>query len=166
MTKSARNKSKPLAPKASGVRQTIDSPQQPALPRSRYRFIALVTKEIRLPFVRYIPGRNHPHYWQPEETQDYEEACFLGRQYAAHLAQLLKNNQLHIGRGLLHRIARDIDYSDRSHRRGLQLGFFNYLEVLLGLAGRRLNLYRHVEAVHELHRSLGVLAWLERKRKR
>ena len=166
MTKSARNTPHLSTPPASGVRQIIDAPQQPALPRSLYRFIALETKETRLPFVRYLPGRTYPHYWQPAEVEDYEAACALGRQYAAHLAQLLKNNQLHIGRGLLHRIARDIDYSDRSHRQGLRLGFFNYLEVLLGLAGRRVNLYRHVEAVHQLHRSLETLAWLESKRKR
>ncbi|PTU71076.1 hypothetical protein DBB33_17210 [Chromobacterium haemolyticum] len=72
---------------------------------------------------------------------------------------------MYIGHGLLHHIACDIDCSDRSHRHGLQLGFLNYLEVLLGLAGPRLNLYLHVGAVHELHRSLGVLVWLERKHK-
>lgn len=164
MTKSARNQPS-LSASPSGVRRIIDAPQQPAMPRSLYHFIALETKETHLPFVRYLPGRTYPHYWQPEEVADYEAACALGRQYAAHLAQLLKSNQLHIGRGLLHRIARDIDYSDRSHRRGLRLGFFNYLEVLLGLAGRRVSLVRHVEAMHQVHRGLDALARLERKRR-
>lgn len=158
--------STPSHSKDPAVQQDSVSPQQPALRRYQYRCVSVETKATRLPFVRFIPGRNHPHYWQPAEPEDYAEACMLGRQYAAHLAQWLKSNELDAGRGLLLRIARDMDHSDRSHRNGLRRGFFNYLETLLCVAGRQLNLYRHVEAMHQLQRSRDLMACLEGKRRR
>lgn len=156
--------STPSHSKVQAVQQGSVSQQQPALPRSLYRFTSLETKEIRLPFVRYLPGRDYPHYWQPAEPKDYAEASRLGRQYAAHLAQWLKTNSPDAGHGLLLRIARDMDHGDRSYRNGLRRGFFNYLEVLLVVAGRQLNLFRHVEAMHQLQRSRDLLSWLENKR--
>lgn len=54
---------------------------------------------------------------------DYSEACAIGRQYAAHLAQLLKTNRQHAARGLLFRITSDMDFADKSHRIGLCKGF-------------------------------------------
>ncbi|MFC4489726.1 hypothetical protein [Chromobacterium aquaticum] len=125
---------------------------------SRYRFPSSEAKDLRLPFVRRVPGRTYPHYWQPAEPRDYSEACAIGRQYAAHLAQLLKTNRQHAARGLLFRITSDMDFADKSHRIGLCKGFFNYLEMLLNLAVERVDLAQHVEAVQQLYLCLEQIA--------
>ena len=91
-------------------------------------------------------------------AQDYSEACAIGRQYAAHLAQLLKTNRQHAARGLLFRITSDMDFADKSHRIGLCKGFFNYLEMLLNLAVERVDLAQHVEAVQQLYLCLEQIA--------
>ncbi|MBK0413672.1 hypothetical protein JD974_04555 [Chromobacterium haemolyticum] len=134
--------------------------------RSRYRFPSSEAKDLRLPFVRRVPGRTYPHYWQPAEPQDYFEACAIGRQYAAHMAQLLKTNRQHAARGLLFRIASDMDFADKSYRIGLCKGFFNYLEMLLNLAVERVDLAQHVEAVQQLYLCLEQLAETQQQQRR
>lgn len=143
----------------------LDSVSQlpPLGPRSRYRFAGPHAKDLSLPFIRRIAGRTYPHYWQPAEPKDEFEACALGRQYAAHLAQMLKLNRQHSARGLLFRIASDMDFSDRSHRRSMCKSFFNYLEILLNLGVQQIDLPKHVGAVQQLYRSLDELETLQRK---
>ena len=138
----------------------------PLGPRSRYRFAGPHAKDLSLPFIRRIKGRTYPHYWQPAEAKDEFEACALGRQYAAHLAQMLKLNRQHSARGLLFRIASDMDFSQRGHRRRMCKSFFNYLELLLNLGVEQVDLPRHVEAVNRLHLSLDELEALPRKLRR
>ncbi|MBN3003576.1 hypothetical protein JW897_07470 [Chromobacterium alkanivorans] len=142
------------------------SPLPPLGPRSRYRFAGPHAKDLSLPFIRRIAGRTYPHYWQPAEPKDEFEACALGRQYAAHLAQMLKLNRQHSGRGLLFRIASDMDFRDRSHRRSMCKSFFNYLEVLLNLGAQQVDLAQHVEAMQRFHLSLDELETLHRKPRR
>ena len=142
------------------------SPLPPLGPRSRYRFVGSEAKDLSLPFVRRIKGRTYPHYWQPAEPKDEFEACALGRQYAAHLAQLLKLNRQHSARGLLFRITNDMDFSQRGHRRSMCKSFFNYLEILLNLGVQQIDLPKHVEAVQQLYRSLDELDTLQRKPRR
>ncbi|BBH11952.1 hypothetical protein [Chromobacterium haemolyticum] len=131
------------------------SPLPPLGPRSRYRFVGSEAKDLSLPFVRRIKGRTYPHYWQPAEPKDEFEACALGRQYAAHLAQLLKLNRQHSARGLLFRITNDMDFSQRGHRRSMCKSFFNYLEILLNLGVQQIDLPKHVEAVQQLYSEPG-----------
>ncbi|WON82540.1 MULTISPECIES: hypothetical protein [Chromobacterium] len=146
--------------------QNRASPLAPLLPRSRYRFAGSEAKDLSLPFIRRIAGRTYPHYWQPAEPKDEFEACALGRQYAAHLAQLLKLNRQHSARGLLFRIASDMDFSDRGHHRSLCKCFFNYLEMLLNLGAQQVDLVRHVEAVQRFYLSLDELYAVQRNPRR
>ncbi|MCS3804342.1 hypothetical protein HNO92_001934 [Chromobacterium alkanivorans] len=146
----------------------LDSVSQlpPLGPRSRYRFAGPHAKDLSLPFIRRIKGRTYPHYWQPAEPKDELEACALGRQYAAHLAQMLKLNRQHSARGLLFRIASDMDFRDRGHRRSMCKSFFNYLEILLNLGAQQVDLAQHVEALQRFHLSLDELETLQRKPRR
>lgn len=145
------------------IRQDVASPLPPLGPRSRYRFVGSEAKDLSLPFVRRVKGRTYPHYWQPAEAENAFKASALGRQYAAHLAQLLKLNRQHAARGLLFRIACDMDFRDHSHRRSMCKSFFNYLEMLLSLGVAQIDLPRHVAAVQQLYLSLDELDALPRK---
>ncbi|KMN37533.1 MULTISPECIES: hypothetical protein [unclassified Chromobacterium] len=131
--------------------------QQPqAFPRRRrYHLRSLEQQEILLPFVRFCPGRTYPHYWQmPAPSKDYPADSAYGRECAAHLLQWLKDNREYVGKGLLSRVARDIDFDDRNGR-GQWMGFFNYLEQLLLLGADRVRIYRHVDGQHQLYLALG-----------
>ncbi|WP_152596915.1 hypothetical protein [Chromobacterium haemolyticum] len=62
--------------------------------RRRYKLAAIEQQEILLPFVRYTPERDYPHYWQmPETSEDFDAMCAYGRECAAHLLQWLKDNR-------------------------------------------------------------------------
>lgn len=135
-------------------------------PRRRYKLAAREQQETLLPFVRYLPSRNHPHYWQmPTAAENYAIACAYGRECAAHLLQWLKDNPEYVGSGLLSRVARDIDFDDHSQR-GHWMGFFNYLEHMLWLGARRVRVYRHLDNQHQLHDAQTLRAWLEARRQR
>ncbi|WP_227107347.1 hypothetical protein [Chromobacterium rhizoryzae] len=156
----------PPSAETQDIRLDSVSPLPPLGPRSRYRFAGPHAKDLSLPFIRRIKGRTYPHYWQPAEAKDEFEARALGHQYAAHLAQLLKLNRQHSGRGLLFRITNDMDFSQRGHRRSMCKSFFNYLEILLNLGVQQLDLPKHVEAVQRFHLSLDELNTLQRKPRR
>ncbi|AXT45963.1 MULTISPECIES: hypothetical protein [Chromobacterium] len=119
--------------------------------RRRYKLAAIEQQEILLPFVRYTPERDYPHYWQmPETSEDFDAMCAYGRECAAHLLQWLKDNRYYVGCGLLGRVARDISFDDREQR-GYWIGFFNYLEQMLFLGAQQVKVYRHVDSQHQMH---------------
>ncbi|WP_249605519.1 hypothetical protein [Chromobacterium sp. IRSSSOUMB001] len=70
----------------------------PILPRRRrYKLAAIEQQESLLPFVRYIPERHYPHYWQmPEADDDFDAMCAYDRECAAHLLQWLKDNRTYV----------------------------------------------------------------------
>ena len=90
-----------------------------------------------LPFIsspRHFRRHGSPHWgslWHVHRINDYEQACTIGREYAAHFAQYLKDNPEIVGHNLLGRIATDMDFHDASARRGYWIGFFSYLEQLV-----------------------------------
>ena len=69
--------------------------------------------------------------WHVHRIKDYEQARAIGREYAAHFAQYLKDNPEIVGQNLLGRIATDMDFHDASAKRGYWIGFFSYLEHLI-----------------------------------
>lgn len=86
-----------------------------------------------LPFVKHFPRSRQAriHYWQIPPSDDYAQACTVGRDYAKLFVQLLAQHPAWIGVNLLGCIAADIDYRDESPNRGYWVGFFTYLEGCL-----------------------------------
>jgi hypothetical protein len=72
-----------------------------------------------LPFVSI--KRGVPHYWQVTPTNDYGAACAKGREYAAHLAQYVKDNPAAVG--LFALIVGAIDHTDATPAKGYRVGF-------------------------------------------
>ncbi len=101
-------------------------------PRRHYR--ALKTE---LPFIagpQHFLKHGSLHWgslWHVHTIHDYEQARAIGREYAAHFAQYLKDNPEVVGQNLLGRIASDINFHDASAKRGYWIGFFSYLERLI-----------------------------------
>ena len=62
---------------------------------------------------------------------DPDKATLIGREYAAHFAQFLKDNPTQAGSNLLGRIAAEIRYNDPTAASGYWIGFFSYLERLI-----------------------------------
>ncbi|MCD5362696.1 hypothetical protein [Chromobacterium aquaticum] len=88
-------------------------------------------REAGLPFVGPAPDRNYPHYWRVPQCRTFPEAFDLGERYGAALLQLFHDYPDHAGNGLLGRIVRDMDLLDFSLQRGLPLGVFHHLEVMM-----------------------------------
>lgn len=82
-----------------------------------------------LPFV--VRDADTWHYWRTQTTGNYGMDCDLGREYAAHYLQWLKDNPGEIGGSHLSCIARDINYKS-AHSEGIWLAFFYFLEQQLG----------------------------------
>ena len=119
--------------------------------RRRYKLNTLEQQETLLPFVHLCPGRTYAHYWHmPAPSKHAPTDHAYGRECAAHLLQWLKDNRAYVGKGLLSRVARDIDFDDRDGR-GQWMGFFNYLEWMLLLGADRVRVYRHVDSQHQLY---------------
>ena len=101
-------------------------------PRRHYR-----TLNSELPFIaspRHFQGHGSPHWgslWHVHRINNYEQARAIGREYAAHFAQYLKDNPEIVGQNLLGRIASDMKFDDTSAKRGYWIGFFSYLEHLI-----------------------------------
>ena len=85
-----------------------------------------------LPFVhqsaRDLTSINH---WHVAPTNDYAEACAVGREYAAHFAQFMKDSPQWVGSNVLGRIVADMDFSDDTCAAGYHVGFFAHLESLI-----------------------------------
>ncbi|UJB32452.1 hypothetical protein [Chromobacterium sp. Beijing] len=135
-------------------------------PRRRYKLNALEQQSALLPFVRFCPGHTYPHYWQmPTPSKDLLADHAYGRECAAHLLQWMKDNREYVGKGLLSRVARDIDFDDRDGR-GQWMGFFNYLEIMMLLGADRVRVYRHVDSQHQIYLALGQRFSLEARFRR
>lgn len=70
-------------------------------------------------------------FWQVPPTDDYVRACEVGREYAAHFVQYMKDNPGAAGENTLGHIAAAIDFSDGSRAKGYWVGFFSHLERLI-----------------------------------
>ena len=91
------------------------------------------TPMSELPFV-YFPPRKHKKakcHWHVPATENCIEADDIGREYAAHLAQYLKDNPHMVGSNVLYRIAADMDFKTNFAAQCYQRGFFSQLERLL-----------------------------------
>lgn len=102
-----------------------------------------------LPFV-YRPkrGLKNASNWCVTPTDDYGLACEIGREYAAHLAQYLKDNPCLVGSNTLGHIVKDIDFSDESSANGYWVGFFSHLERLIHAAAKHMDVFADVDRVN------------------
>ena len=78
-----------------------------------------------LPFVRTKRGAA-PDFWHVQPSDDYAAACEKGREYAATLAQYLRDNP-GCAR-LFARIVASIDFADQSPTKGYRAGFLHHWE--------------------------------------
>lgn len=78
----------------------------------------------RLPFV---DTRKSGLNWSPPPSDDYGDACDMGRLFAGCFAIYLKENPSSVGSNTLGHIAADIDFKDTATR-GYWVGFFTELE--------------------------------------
>ena len=83
--------------------------------------------------------------WHVHGITDYTRACAIGREYAAHFAQFLKDNPYAVGQNLLGRIATDMDFHDGSAKRGYWIGFFSYLEHLIQAQAAQLEVFADLD---------------------
>lgn len=109
-----------------------------------------------LPFVADIQVSPHqtrrsfwhvPHIDAPH-VDNYGVACEIGRNYAAHFAQYMKDNPCWVGGNLLGHIASDIHFSDKSGAAGYWVGFFSYLEYLIHEGTRDMDVFADVARIN------------------
>jgi hypothetical protein len=84
-------------------------------------------------------------------TEDYAQACAIGREYAAHFAQYLKDNPDMCGANSLGIIARDIDFENTSGAAGYWVGFFSHLEGMVLAQAQRTDVYSDVDRANAFY---------------
>jgi hypothetical protein len=117
--------------------------------RREYKPVANKSSFSKLPFVhRPKRGFKNASNWHVPPTEDYGQACKIGREYAAHFAQYLKDNPDMCGANSLGIIARDIDFENTSSAAGYWVGFFSHLERMVLAQTQRIDAYSDVDRVN------------------
>ncbi len=99
--------------------------------------------------------------WNVQPTNDYGDACKVGRDYAAYLAQYLNENPYWVGSNVLNRIVSDMDFSDKSAAKGYWVGFFAHLERLIYGQAKAIDVYADVAMVNAHYAKLDADRKLE-----
>lgn len=119
-------------------RRTYDRPAKPMIFES-------------LPFI-YRPAKesieDKRSDWTIPPTDDYGAACEKGRDYAAHLAQYLKDNPQWVGSNKLNGIVSDMDFSDKSAAKGYWVGFFAEIERMIYSHAKRTDVFADVARIN------------------
>lgn len=120
----------------------------PSLPaRRNYKPEPAYTPTSELPFVFKGTRKQVRNNWHVPPTDDYALACDIGREYAAHFAQWLKDNPGMVGSNALGRIAAEIDFSDNSNAKGYWIGFFAHLERLIHATAQRIDVFSDIDSI-------------------
>jgi len=119
----------------------------PFPPRRSYAPSSGSSPFFALPFVAR-PKNGPPTNWLVPRMHDFDEACALGREYAGHVLQYLKDNPDAVGSNLLGHIAKYIDFSDRSEASGCWVGFFSYLERVLHHGACTIEVFADIDAAY------------------
>lgn len=85
--------------------------------------------------------------WRVPPTDNYERACDIGMEYAAHYVQFLKDNPHWVGVNLLGDIVADMDFNDSTGAKGYRVGFFTYLERLIHTQAKHVNAFTEVDGM-------------------
>jgi hypothetical protein len=136
-------------PQKSAVKVSPLSPAVPSPARQEYNPVPNESSFTKLPFV-HTPkqGFKNASNWHVPPIEDYNQACKIGREYAAHFAQYLKNNPDMCGANSLGIIARDIDFENTSNAAGYWVGFFSHLERIVSAQTQRMDVYSDVDRVN------------------
>lgn len=115
-----------------------------------------------LPFV-HRPERapRNASNWHVPPTDDYGLACEIGREYAAHFVQYMKDNPRWVGSNTLGNIAAAIDFTDESGAKGYWVGFFSYLERLIHAQAQRIDVFADVDLVNADYAEIAARRALE-----
>ncbi len=115
-----------------------------------------------LPFVfRPKRGSKGASDWCVTPTDDYGLACEIGREYAAHFVQFMKDNPSWVESNKLGIIASDIDFTDESGAKGYWVGFFSYLERLIYAQAKHIDVFADVDLVNARYAKIKAARELE-----
>ena len=127
--------------------------------RRDYKPEVLTTPMSELPFVsrpeRKDKKARHSN-WNVPAAEDYGVACEIGREYAAHYIQYLKDNPGQMP--ILNCIVSDIDFEDKSNTKGYWVGFISYLDRLLRAQARQLDVFADVDREQAIYARLAANA--------
>lgn len=107
-----------------------------------------------LPFVsssEALSDNRAVNYWSAPAIDDYAEACMIGKEFAAHFVQYLKDNPAVVASNQLGLIVNDMDFDDTSAAKGYWVGFFSYLERLLYAQAKRMDVFADLEQLKAQH---------------
>ncbi|RXZ38149.1 hypothetical protein D9O50_00955 [Oxalobacteraceae bacterium CAVE-383] len=104
---------------------------------------------LKLPFVsRRKHGSQTSSNWSVPLIDDYAQACDIGREYAAHFVQYLKDNPDMCGANSLGHIASNIDFKDESDAQGYWVGFFSHLERIIFAQAQRMDVFDDIDRIN------------------
>lgn len=86
--------------------------------------------------------------WDTPKTQSYEEACNLGRYYAACFLDYQQNDPSFVGSNVLGMIMQDIDFKDESSNKGIYVGFLAFLEIFTYHGAKNARMWDFFEERH------------------
>ena len=133
--------------------KTQYTPSLPSIPKRCKSYKANKDKifdVILLPFVRApqcmkdiekIPFCN----WSIPRIDDYGLACRIGREYAAHFVQNLKDDPSMASNNILADIARAINFDDDADAKGYWVGFFTELSYYLMEGAKKIDVYKELD---------------------
>jgi hypothetical protein len=117
-----------------------------------------------LPF-NFFPKRGGSYktisHWRVPPTDDYGVGCLVGREYAAHFVQYLKDNPSSAGSNFLGLIAKDIDFADESGAKGYWVGFFSQLERIIYMGSVAVNVFDDVDDRNARQRAIQAACDME-----
>jgi len=106
-----------------------------------------------LPFVAdvKVSRRNKRRsFWNVPQTNDYGEACAMGRQFACDMVQYFKDNPCWSGSNVLGSLVKDMAaYRCGTAMHGYEVGFWSALEVLLCRAASLENHWEVIQGVQD-----------------
>lgn len=101
--------------------------------------------------------------WSVSPTNDRAQACEDGRNYAAYVAQYLKENPFWVGSNILSGIVADMDFSDVSAAAGYRAGFFAELERMINDHASKTDIFANVQRVNATYAKLNAIRKVESK---
>jgi hypothetical protein len=145
------------AAKISPLSSAVSSPT-----RQEYKPVANESSFSKLPFVDSPKhGFKNASNWHIPPTEDYGQACQIGREYAAHFAQYLKDNPDMCGANSLGLIARDIDFENTSGAAGYWVGFFSHLERIILTQTQSMDVYADVDSANAYYAEIKATRAIE-----
>ena len=134
--------------------KTQYTPSLPAIPKRCYNY-----KEHRqeiyptntLPFTTFPRSQSDKTplcFWSVPPVDDYSLACRIGREYAAHFIQYMKDNPDSVEENTLGHISKSINFNDQSAAKGYWVGFFSHLERFIFRGAQRVSVFGDLDQLN------------------